>query len=95
MVFNFRPDRVRQLTERLLAGGHDVTTMTRYREDFDCPVAFPEVDVRETLAEILSGRGLTQLHAAETEKYAHVTYFFNGGREEPWPGEAHPRALAP
>jgi len=93
IVFNFRPDRVRQLTERLLAAGHDVTTMTRYREDFDCLVAFAEVDVRETLTEAISGHGLTQLHAAETEKYAHVTYFFNGGREEAWAGEE--RILVP
>jgi 2,3-bisphosphoglycerate-independent phosphoglycerate mutase len=93
IVFNFRPDRVRQLTERLLAAGHDVTTMTRYREDFACPAAFAEVDVRETLAEVLFARGLRQLHAAETEKYAHVTYFFNGGREEVWPGEE--RILVP
>jgi 2,3-bisphosphoglycerate-independent phosphoglycerate mutase len=93
IVFNFRPDRVRQLTLKLLAAGFDVTTMTRYREDFDCPVAFPEQEVRETLAEVLSRHGLGQLHAAETEKYAHVTYFFNGGREEEWPGEM--RILVP
>ena len=87
IVFNFRPDRVRQLTERLLAAGVDVVTMTRYRDDFPCPVAFAEQRVAETLAEVLAGAGLRQLHAAETEKYAHVTYFFNGGVEEPWPGE--------
>ncbi|HEU4943505.1 MAG TPA: 2,3-bisphosphoglycerate-independent phosphoglycerate mutase, partial [Gaiellaceae bacterium] len=93
IVFNFRPDRVRQLTEKLLASGFDVVTMTRYREDFDCPVAFAEQEVRETLAEVLAGNGLRQLHVAETEKYAHVTYFFNGGREEEWPGEV--RVLVP
>ena len=87
IVFNFRPDRVRQLTERLLAAGVDVVTMTRYRDDFPCPVAFAEQRVAETLAEVLAGAGLRQLHAAETEKYAHVPYFFNGGVEEPWPGE--------
>ena len=87
IVFNFRPDRVRQVTERLLAAGVDVVTMTRYRDDFPCPVAFAEQRVAETLAEVLAGAGLRQLHAAETEKYAHVTYFFNGGVEEPWPGE--------
>ncbi len=87
IVFNFRPDRVRQLTERLLDAGVDAVTMTRYRDDFDCPVAFPEQQVAETLAEALAGAGRRQLHAAETEKYAHVTYFFNGGKEEPWPGE--------
>jgi len=87
IVFNFRPDRVRQLTERLLAAGVDVVTMTRYRDDFACPVAFGERVVADTLAERLATAGHRQLHAAETEKYAHVTYFFNGGVEEPWPGE--------
>jgi 2,3-bisphosphoglycerate-independent phosphoglycerate mutase len=93
IVFNFRPDRARQLTEKLLAGGHDVTTMTRYRDDLDCPVAFAEHEVRDTLAEVLARHDRRQLHAAETEKYAHVTYFFNGGREEEWPGET--RVLVP
>jgi 2,3-bisphosphoglycerate-independent phosphoglycerate mutase len=87
IVFNFRPDRARQLVMKLLELGVDTVTMTRYQEDFPCPVAFPEQDVHETVAEVLSKRGLRQLHAAETEKYAHVTYFFNGGREEPWSGE--------
>ena len=87
IVFNFRPDRVRQLTQRLLEAGVDVVTMTRYREDFPCPVAFDEQDVPDTLAETLSAAGVAQLHAAETEKYAHVTYFFDGGIEAAWPGE--------
>ena len=93
IVFNFRPDRARQLTEKLLASGFDVVTMTRYRDDFDCPVVLPEQEVSETLAEVLAEHGLRQLHVAETEKYAHVTYFFNGGREEEWPSEA--RVLVP
>jgi 2,3-bisphosphoglycerate-independent phosphoglycerate mutase len=93
IVFNFRPDRARQLTQKLLASGCDVVTMTRYRDDFDTPVAFPEQEVAETLAEVLAAAGLGQLHVAETEKYAHVTYFFNGGREEEWPGEV--RVLVP
>jgi 2,3-bisphosphoglycerate-independent phosphoglycerate mutase len=93
IFFNFRPDRGRQLSEKLLAAGFDLTTMTRYREDFDTPVAFGEQEVRETLAETLAGAGARQLHAAETEKYAHVTYFFNGGVEEEWPGET--RILVP
>ncbi len=93
IVFNFRPDRVRQLTQRLLEAGTDVVTMTRYRDDFPCPVAFGEQDVPDTLAETLSAAGFRQLHAAETEKYAHVTYFFNGGVEPPWPGEE--RILVP
>ena len=93
IVFNFRPDRVRQLTQRLLEAGVDVATMTRYRNDFECPVAFAEQDVPDTLAETLSVAGLGQLHAAETEKYAHVTYFFDGGVEAAWPGEE--RILVP
>jgi 2,3-bisphosphoglycerate-independent phosphoglycerate mutase len=87
IFFNFRPDRGRQLTRLLLDGGFDVTTMTRYASDLPTPVAFEERDVPNTLAEVLASAGLTQLHVAETEKYAHVTYFFNGGREEAWPGE--------
>ena len=87
IFFNFRPDRARQLSEKLGALGVDLTTMTRYRDDFDFPVAFPEHDVPEVLAEVLSNHGIRQLHAAETEKYAHVTYFLNGGREEPFAGE--------
>jgi 2,3-bisphosphoglycerate-independent phosphoglycerate mutase len=87
IFFNFRPDRGRQLTRMLLDGGYDVTTMTRYAADLHAPVAFEEQDVPETLAEVLAENGLEQLHVAETEKYAHVTYFLNGGREEPWPGE--------
>jgi 2,3-bisphosphoglycerate-independent phosphoglycerate mutase len=93
IFFNFRPDRARQLTVKLLTAGFDVTTMTAYRDDFDCPVAFPEQEVDQTLAEVLAEHGLGQLHAAETEKYAHVTYFFNGGREAEWPGET--RILVP
>jgi 2,3-bisphosphoglycerate-independent phosphoglycerate mutase len=93
IVFNFRPDRVRQLTQRLLEADADVVTMTRYSNDIDCPVAFGEQTVPDTLAETLSGAGLRQLHAAETEKYAHVTYFFNGGVEEPRGGEE--RILVP
>jgi 2,3-bisphosphoglycerate-independent phosphoglycerate mutase len=87
IVFNFRPDRVRQLTQRLLEAHVDVVTMSRYREDFACPVAFDEQDVPDTLAETIAAVGLRQLHAAETEKYAHVTYFFDGGVEAAWPGE--------
>ena len=67
--------------------------MTRYRADLDVPVAFPEKEVGEALAEVLAEHGAHQLHVAETEKYAHVTYFFNGGREPGWPGET--RVLVP
>jgi 2,3-bisphosphoglycerate-independent phosphoglycerate mutase len=93
IFFNFRPDRARQLTSKLLEAGFDLTTMTRYREDFACPVAFEEQNVSETMAEVLAEHGARQLHVAETEKYAHVTYFFNGGREDEWPGET--RILVP
>ena len=93
VFFNFRPDRARQLSERLLAAGVDLTTMTRYRADFDCPVAFAEQNVAEAMAEVLSEHGARQLHLAETEKYAHVTYFFNGGNEREWAGET--RILVP
>ena len=93
IFFNFRPDRGRQLSRLLLDRGFDLTTMTRYSEDLACPVVFGEVRVEDTIAEVLSRSGLRQLHVAETEKYAHVTYFFNGGREEEWPGET--RILVP
>jgi 2,3-bisphosphoglycerate-independent phosphoglycerate mutase len=87
IFFNFRPDRARQLSEKLGSAGVDLTTMTRYRDDFVFPVAFPEQDVTGVLAELVSEAGLRQLHAAETEKYAHVTYFLDGGREKPFEGE--------
>jgi 2,3-bisphosphoglycerate-independent phosphoglycerate mutase len=93
IFFNFRPDRGRQLTRMLLDHNFDVTTMTRYASDLDTPVAFAEQRVENTVAQVLSAHGLTQLHVAETEKYAHVTYFFNGGREDAWPGET--RVLVP
>jgi 2,3-bisphosphoglycerate-independent phosphoglycerate mutase len=93
MFFNFRPDRARQLSQRLLEAGIDLTTMTRYRADFPCPVAFEEQLVENTLAQVLAEAGARQLHAAETEKYAHVTYFFNGGEEREWEGET--RILVP
>ena len=95
---NFRPDRARQLTLALAdpdfdgfarAGGPllELTTMTEYRKGWPYPVAFPEARPKVTLAEVIADSGGTQLHVAETEKYAHVTYFFNGGREEEWEGE--------
>ncbi len=91
--FNFRPDRTRQLSEKLLERAVDLTTMTRYRDDFPFPVAFDPQNVHETMAEVLAGHGARQLHVAETEKYAHVTYFFNGGAEREWEGET--RILVP
>jgi 2,3-bisphosphoglycerate-independent phosphoglycerate mutase len=93
IFFNFRPDRARQLCEKLGELETDLTTMTKYRDDFDFPVAFPEQTVEMVIAEALAQHGVRQLHMAETEKYAHVTYFFNGGREDEFPGET--RVLVP
>src|SRR5206468_5698231 len=93
IFFNFRPDRARQLSEKLGELQTDLMTMTKYRQDFQFPVAFPEQSVDMVMAEVLAQRGVRQLHTAETEKYAHVTYFFNGGREEEFPGET--RVLVP
>jgi 2,3-bisphosphoglycerate-independent phosphoglycerate mutase len=94
---NFRPDRARELTRALAEPAFDefpqdgavldLTTMTEYRKGWPYPVAFPEARPRTTLAKVISEAGGRQLHVAETEKYAHVTYFFNGGREEEWEGE--------
>jgi 2,3-bisphosphoglycerate-independent phosphoglycerate mutase len=100
IFFNFRPDRARQLTRALAepgfdelprAGGPtlDLTTMTEYRKGWPYPVAFPEQRPKTTLAETIAAAGGRQLHVAETEKYAHVTYFFNGGREQELEGEEH------
>ena len=63
--------------------------MTEYRKGWPYPVAFPEQRPKTTLAETIAEAGGRQLHVAETEKYAHVTYFFNGGREQEWEGEEH------
>jgi 2,3-bisphosphoglycerate-independent phosphoglycerate mutase len=93
IFFNFRPDRARQLCEKLGELQTDLTTMTKYREEFSFPVAFPEQSVNEVLADVLEEHDARQLHAAETEKYAHVTYFFNGGREDDHRGED--RVLVP
>jgi 2,3-bisphosphoglycerate-independent phosphoglycerate mutase len=98
IFFNFRPDRARQLTRAL--GERDftafdrgtppavmLTTLTEYHEGWPYAVAFPPERPAVTLASTLADRGLKQLHVAETEKYAHVTYFFNGGEESPYTGE--------
>ncbi len=98
VTFNFRPDRMRQIVRTL--GEPDfaeferrgfprvhLTTMTRYHEDWDYPVAFEEARPETTIAAVLASGGHRQLHVAETEKYPHVTYFFNGGEEHPYPGE--------
>ncbi len=87
IFFNFRPDRARQLTEKLAEASVPLTTLTEYHEDWEHPVAFPPARPDVTLASTLAERGRAQLHVAETEKYAHVTYFFNGGEEDEYPGE--------
>jgi 2,3-bisphosphoglycerate-independent phosphoglycerate mutase len=87
IFFNFRPDRARQLTDKLGEAGMAVTTLTEYNEDWDYPIAFPPARPDATLASTLAERGKKQLHVAETEKYAHVTYFFNGGEEDEYRGE--------
>jgi 2,3-bisphosphoglycerate-independent phosphoglycerate mutase len=93
IAFNFRPDRMRQITGKLTEIVDRYTTMAEYDEDWDFPVLFPPARPKLTIARLISERGLKQLHVAETEKYAHVTYFFNGGEEDPYEGEI--RELVP
>lgn len=100
LVFmNFRADRAREITRALSDEQFDgfvrdyfprlanVTTLSSYGEDFHQPCAYRAESIHNTLGEYLSGLKLKQLRIAETEKYAHVTYFMNGGREQPYPGE--------
>jgi len=105
LAFNFRPDRMRELTRALAdpafaevdRGGaapvERYATLTEYEEGWPFPIVFPPHRPATTIAKVMADRGLGQLHVAETEKYPHVTYFFNGGEEEPYPGEE--RALVP
>ena len=105
VFFNFRPDRAREITrafvDRNFSGfarrpGHPVahfTCMTRYDVTIEAPAAFEPQTLHNTLGEVLSQNGIAQLRLAETEKYAHVTFFFNGGVEKPNPGES--RILIP
>lgn len=105
VFMNFRADRTRELTRSLTEADFSVfprefvpklgafVTLTEYHEDFKFPVAYPPVSVSNSLGEVLSKQGLRQLRLAETEKYAHVTFFFNGGVETPFPGES--RILVP
>ena len=99
LFFNFRADRAREITRALTDKTFDefertpmpdlcgYTCMTRFDESFSLPIAFEPVYMVNILGEIISRNGLRQLRIAETEKYAHVTYFFNGGREKPFEGE--------
>jgi len=105
VFFNFRPDRTRQLSHALVDPGFsaftrsrvvehiDLVTFTEYERELAAEVAFTRQDVSHTLAEEVAGAGLRQFHIAETEKYAHVTYFINGGREDAFEGEG--RLLVP
>ncbi len=92
--FNFRSDRMKQLITAIQprTPTSPITTMTQYDKEYTFPVLFEKQKVSDTLGELLSKKGLTQLRAAETEKYAHVTYFFNGGVEVVFDGEL--RSLA-
>ncbi len=98
LFFNFRADRMRQIVTafkdddfqdftRAIVPKIKLMTMNQYREDFGLPVLFPPVEVKNHLGEVLSHAGLKQLRIAETEKYAHVTFFFNGGSDSQSPGE--------
>jgi 2,3-bisphosphoglycerate-independent phosphoglycerate mutase len=99
IFFNFRADRARELTRAFTEENFKefprkrrinlstYATMTRYDETFKVPVAYPPREIRRILGEIASQAGIRQLRIAETEKYAHVTYFFNGGEEKKFPGE--------
>jgi 2,3-bisphosphoglycerate-independent phosphoglycerate mutase len=99
LFFNFRADRAREITRALAEEGFKeferkavprlaaYVCMTEYDKTFPYPVAFPPQDLTEIFPELVSRAGLKQLRCAETEKYAHVTFFFNGGRETVFPGE--------
>ncbi len=99
LFMNYRSDRARQLTEALILEEFEgferkvwprlgsVTSLTEYKKEYNIPVAFPPERLNNVFGEYISRFGLHQLRIAETEKYAHVTFFFNGGREEPFPYE--------
>jgi 2,3-bisphosphoglycerate-independent phosphoglycerate mutase len=90
-LFNFRADRMRMLTDRLIIRAKDnnifLTTMTNYGKEYKIPVVFPLVKINVTLGKVISENGMTQVHIAETEKFAHATYFLNCGEETPYKGE--------
>ncbi len=99
IFFNFRADRARELTRAFTEEGFNgfprprridlaaFATMTQYDETFDIPAAYEPKELRQILGQVASDSGIRQLRIAETEKYAHVTYFFNGGEEKEFPGE--------
>ena len=90
---NFRADRARMISKRILEKEKDMniffSTMTRYDENLKTHVAFMPIAIETTLAKEVSNAGLTQAHIAETEKFAHATYFLNGGQQKPYPNERH------
>lgn len=90
VMVNFRSDRPRQIMERWLEKGPEnlfITTMTRYKPEFKVAVMFPPVQIETSLGKVISDAGLKQLRITETEKFAHMTFFLNCKREEPYPGE--------
>jgi 2,3-bisphosphoglycerate-independent phosphoglycerate mutase len=104
--FNYRSDRMRQIVAALAIDGFDgfpvpdrpavrCVTMTQYDQTFPIPQAFPPFTLARILAEVLAEHGRTQLRTAETEKYPHVTYFFNGGYEPPYQGEERALVASP
>jgi 2,3-bisphosphoglycerate-independent phosphoglycerate mutase len=95
IAFNFRPDRMRQLTEALGPRVARYTTLTEYEEGWPWPIAFPPMRPETTLTKVIADAGLQQLHVAETEKYPHVTYFFGGGEEDPADGERREMVPSP
>ena len=106
IFFNFRPDRARELTRAFVDPAFDgferpvfpqvnFVCLTEYDPDIPAPVAFPKEFPDNVLADVLAARGLRQYHIAETEKYAHVTFFLNGGREEPKVGEERQLVASP
>jgi 2,3-bisphosphoglycerate-independent phosphoglycerate mutase len=106
IFYNFRADRMRQLVtafafpefdgfEHDFIGDLTLFTMTNYDETYPVGVIFPEEDITNVLAEVIANAGLKQFHAAETEKYPHVTYFFNGGKETPFTNEDRQMAQSP
>ena len=88
-MLNFRTDRIKQILKMIIDAKFDLLNMVDCGQDIDSKAStiFPSISVQNTLGEILSNKGISQLRIAETEKYAHVTYFFNGGAEIQYPGE--------
>ena len=99
VFMNFRADRAREISIALTSPEFDkfergvaphqgyYATLTEYNQSFSYPIAYPSEDVKNSIGEIISNLGMKQLRLAETEKYAHVTFFLNGGRDEPFAGE--------